>query len=122
MPTLKKYTKTAAPKPVTADDVAIYFANKEEIKKLTAENDAIAKRIKTQYEPDNYEVGNFIIELQQTIGVLNKGAFMHDFPADEFPELYEQVPATEAIKENLGDERADYYEPVLRLTIKPKAS
>lgn len=123
MPTMKKVTKPklAAPKPITAEDVAIYHANKTEIDRLTKENDAISKRIKTQYEPDTYEVGDFVVELTKTIGTLNKAAFTRDYPVDEFPELYESVPSTEAIKNNLEDEREDYYTPVLRLSIKAKA-
>jgi len=117
MATTKKQQSEAV---VTAEDIARYDDIQSEIKRLTAEKDRIATLIKSQFEPGNYESGDYIVDLSKTIGTLNKVIFQHDFPLSEFPELYEQVPSTDAIKEYLGEERAEYYTPVLRLTVKPK--
>lgn len=101
-------------------DIAEYNDIQNEIKRLTERKNQLSIKIKTQIKPGNYSTDDYIIDLTQTIGTLNAPIFLRDFPASEFPELYEQTPSTEAIKLALGEDRKEYYTPTLRLSIKSK--
>jgi hypothetical protein len=107
---------------ITPELIENYDNLQTEIKRLEAEKDKIQAIIKRELEPGNYDAGNYTIDLTETIGTLNKPIFMRDYPEDEFPELYESVPSTEAIKRAFGDDRAEFYTPSLRLSIKPKTA
>lgn len=121
MAVAKKTPGRKAIEPITAEDVAEYNDIQQELARLTKRKDAIASRIKAQLEPNTYVFGDLAVELTKTIGTLNKSIFMHEYPSNEFPELYTQEPSTEAIKETFGEDRAEFYTPTLRLSIKPAA-
>lgn len=97
----------------------------EEYEALHAEIDRLKKReaelgtiIKGALKPGSYASGDYTIDLIVKRGALDKKVFQRDFPVGDFPEMYTQVPSTDAILEVLGDDGREYFGTVLALTIK----
>jgi hypothetical protein len=107
---------------LTDEDIARYEALKAKIDQLTAEKERLAALIKANLEPGKYKaesdgVTYSVALVESMTSAFNRGEFEMDFPADDFPDLYELSPSSEKIKVALGDDRKVYYGTTVRLTV-----
>lgn len=78
--------------PLGPEDVARYFELEHEIAKLTKEYDALKARIKSEIPEGDWPVEDYEVKRWDQIGSLKADVFLVDFPAEEYPDMYTDVP------------------------------